>query len=536
MNNGIQLRISDLVYAVKKRWKLILFFTMAGLIVGIAASGVQYLQGSMSRNYRVTASAVFVTESSEGTYYEKMPYPVYNDILMAEEMSETVAYILQSNKLLNIVLSKSNLTGVKVSDIRNNLQISREGDTPILELTLNWRDSDEGIQIMTSILGNSTQILRDTLGTGKMSIIDQPASRRVAGGGMAAPLWGIMLLLGFWLGIGIVVLNLLMRPKVINLNDIPADIGLETLGVISKDDTFFNSDESLITRFPRARVRQQFASTAYIIMNRLGTAKDNHILYVTSSTRKEGRTSVACNLALQIAATEKNVLLIDFDTHNPEVGKSFMRSVEIEHSLNGLYRGDIEEQEAIVQINGYLDMMPMILELNPVPLDRSTFDLIEGITSRYDYVIIDAPPVGLASDTLSINQIADAAIMVVGFDMATKMDIRSSVEKLDKSGCKVLGCIVNQEQSLDNGSLIEDKSRKKRKNKEIGDGTLAKDVLSKSSGNGRKKRNNNKQSASYQMMTETLGKREEKTDDKEILEELIEFGLNEEDSEPASDE
>ena len=478
MNNGIQLRISDLVYAVKKRWKLILFFTMAGLIVGIAASGVQYLQGSMSRNYRVTASAVFVTESSEGTYYEKMPYPVYNDILMAEEMSETVAYILQSNKLLNIVLSKSNLTGVKVSDIRNNLQISREGDTPILELTLNWRDSDEGIQIMTSILGNSTQILRDTLGTGKMSIIDQPASRRVAGGGMAAPLWGIMLLLGFWLGIGIVVLNLLMRPKVINLNDIPADIGLETLGVISKDDTFFNSDESLITRFPRARVRQQFASTAYIIMNRLGTAKDNHILYVTSSTRKEGRTSVACNLALQIAATEKNVLLIDFDTHNPEVGKSFMRSVEIEHSLNGLYRGDIEEQEAIVQINGYLDMMPMILELNPVPLDRSTFDLIEGITSRYDYVIIDAPPVGLASDTLSINQIADAAIMVVGFDMATKMDIRSSVEKLDKSGCKVLGCIVNQEQSLDNGSLIEDKSRKKRKNKEIGDGTLAKDVLS----------------------------------------------------------
>ena len=38
------------------------------------------------------------------------------------------------------------------------------------------------------------------------------------------------------------------------------------------------------------------------------------------------------------------------------------------------------------------------------------------------------------------------------------------------------------------------------------------------------------------MMTETLGKREEKTDDKEILEELIEFGLNEEDSEPASDE
>ena len=93
MNNGMQLRVSDLLYAMRKRWKLIVLMTVIGLLHGIAATGVQYLQGSMSRNYRITASAVFITESTEGTYQDKLSYPLYNDYLLSEEMTETVVYM-----------------------------------------------------------------------------------------------------------------------------------------------------------------------------------------------------------------------------------------------------------------------------------------------------------------------------------------------------------------------------------------------------------------------------------------------------------
>lgn len=527
MNNGMQLRLSDLIYEVRKRWKLIVLLTLLGLVLGVAASAVQYLQGSMSRNYRVTASAVFITESKEGTYQEKLTYPLYNDYLLAEEMTESVIYILNSNRVLNDVLTKTNLTGVKTTDIKNNLQIKREGETPVVELTLNWRSSDEGIRIMTALLTDATPVIRDTLGRGKLSIIDQPSARRVVGGGVAAPLWGILLLLGFWLGIGIVVLNLLMRPKLINLDDVPLELGLETLGVISKDNEYFNSDEDILTRGLRSKIRQQFASTAYILMNRMGTKKKTHVVFLTSAIRREGRTSVASNLAVQIAATEKKVLIIDFDTQNPEVGREFLPSVEMEHSLNGLYRGDIEEHEAIVHINGYLDILPMIRELNPVPMDKSTFDLIEKIIGMYDYVIIDAPPVGVASDALSLNQIADAAIMVVGFDMATKMDIRSAVEKLDKSGCPILGCIINQEESLEGLTELERNSKNRNRRTAAQDeNSLAKNMMS-GSGNRNAKKTGVESTMSYQIMTETFGKREEHGHDREILDELIEFGLNE---------
>jgi MinD-like ATPase involved in chromosome partitioning or flagellar assembly len=228
-----------------------------------------------------------------------------------------------------------------------------------------------------------------------------------------------------------------------------------------------------------------------------------------------------------MAATEKKVLIIDFDTQNPEVGRSFLPAVEMEHSLNGLYRGDIEEHEAIVHINGYLDILPMIREINPVPMDRSTFDMIERFTGMYDYVIIDAPPVGVASDTLSLNQIADAAIMVVGFDMATKMDIRSAVEKLVKSGCQVLGAIVNQEEAMESLTAFDRKPRKNRNTSAAADDSLARDMLS-GSGTVHAQNTGAHGTNSYQLMAETFGKREEKGKDRQILDELLEFSLNDE--------
>ena len=527
MDSAIQLRVSDLVYAIRKHWKTIVVFTVVGLIIGIAASGVQYLQGSMSRNYRITASALVMPESDAGTYHDRLEYPVYNDYLMAEEMTDAVMYIMSSNRLYNEVLAKSNLVGVKASDIKNNLQITRQGDTPVLIFTLTWRSSDEGVRILSSLLTTGSQVIKQTMKTGTLSVIDQPISRRVVGGGLAAPLWGIVMILGFCIGVGIVVLNMLLRPTLINLNDIPVETGLETLGIICKDDEYFKSDESIMDRDVKTKIRQQFASAAYIVMNRLGKKKNHHVVYVTSAIRREGRTSVAAHLAVHIAATEKHVLLIDFDNQNPEVGKYFMSQVEYEHSLNALFEGDIEKPEAIVNINGYLDIMPMILGMNVVPLDRSTFDMIADIMDNYEYVIIDAPPAGESPETLSLNQICDTSIVVAGFDMATKMDIRSCIDRIDQSGGSILGVIVNQEQGLEGTAFVDRNLRSTRANRSEGEEENMAQGILKSNKYSRK---SEEKSISNQLMQETFGGREEKTDDSEILEQLIKYGLNEDES------
>ncbi len=478
----------------------------------------------MSRNYKITASAVFLPESEAGTYENKSEYPLFNDYLMAEEMTDTVIYILSSNTLYNTVLAKSNLVGVKASDIKNNLQITKQGDTPVILFSLTWRSSDEGVRIMSSLITNGSEIVRNTLHTGRLSVIDQPLSKRVVGGGLAAPLWGIVMILGFSIGVGIVVLNMILRPTLINLNDIPVETGLETLGVISKDDKYFSSEGPITEWDEKSKIRQQYSSAAYIVMNRLGRKKKTHIIYVTSTIHHEGRTSVSSHLALQIAATEKHVLLIDFDNQNPEVGKQFLPQVDYDHSLNALFEGDIEKQEAIVQINGYLDIMPMVLGMSMVSLDSSTFGMVKDLFDNYDYVIIDAPPAGESSETLSLNQIADTALITVGFDMATKVDIRACIDKIDQSGGDILGVIVNQEQAVEGSGFVDRNVRNIRASRERDEEeNMANGIL-----RGNKHNNSSDEnSISGKLMAETFGTREEPKDDSEILEKLIQFGLNE---------
>ena len=78
---------------------------------------------------------------------------------------------------------------------------------------------------------------------------------------------------------------------------------------------------------------------------------------------------------------------------------------------------------------------------------------------EYDYVIIDAPPVGVVADTLSLNQIVSTVLFVIKYDGPTHQEIQDSLEKLNKSGIHVLGCVVNAALSLTDLNAYESDSR-----------------------------------------------------------------------------
>ena len=96
-------------------------------------------------------------------------------------------------------------------------------------------------------------------------------------------------------------------------------------------------------------------------------------------------------------------------------------------------------------------------------MDQALFDFIGSISGNYEYVLIDAPPVGRDSDALSLNRIASAALFVARYDMVTLYEIEKSIEKLDKSGIRILGCIVNGTQSLWDGGFSTGKGQKDKK-------------------------------------------------------------------------
>jgi capsular exopolysaccharide synthesis family protein len=356
-----------------------------------------------------------------------------------------VRYVLRSERVLNEVVNENELLGYTTTQIRNAITITQYNSTQILEMRLTWRNAEEGLAVWRSILSHASDILPETLQLGSLEIINEPNAELigvVSGGNNKVVL---LTLLGFAAGVGFAIVELLMHPTLNNVRDVETLFGLETIGVIPRDNAYYRRKDSIMTRSDvgNSVVVQNFSAAAYILRNRLGTRDGHQCFYVTSAIAGEGKTTVAANLAIQLSDMEHKVLLIDFDTRNPNLGALFLSKVDYEHSLNALYRGDVTADEAITTLSGYLDILPSVLEHNAINVDNMLIELVEDLKKRYEYVIMDAPPVGIVSGTLSLNQVADSVLFVIGYDESSLPEIQSSLEKLDKSGTRVLGCVVN---------------------------------------------------------------------------------------------
>lgn len=444
-SNGIQIRISDLLYAVWKRWRLILLLTLAGFTMGAAMLGVSYAQGELF-GYQISCSIAVASKVANGNYTSDNHTPTKDDYYLAADMPDAVSYILKSDRVLDKALQQTGRTDLTAKELRRRLQIEQYNETQILELNLEWSGDTEGIALMNAILDETSKLLPQTLQMGAVEVIDEPTAKSSVGGTVASGMWFILGILGFLAGIGIAALDLLLRPTLINTKDVENVLGLDTIGTIPEDPEYFRRGRLLLENSGAgiSYVEQSYASCAYIIRNLLGTKEGQHCFYVTSTENQEGRTSAAANLAVQFSDMERKVLLVDLDTRSPSLGGLFLKQVDYSHSLNALYKGEASPKEAITTLTGYLDFLPMILEHNAIALDGTLFDFLKRLGENYEYVILDAPPVGRISDALSLNQVADSVLFVIGYDQAILPDIRGTLEKLEKSGIRILGCVVNR--------------------------------------------------------------------------------------------
>lgn len=135
-NNGIRIRVGDVLYGIIKHRILIIALTAAGLIIGIVLSGISYLRGEMSKEYMITSSFSVNTQTNSGLFTSGYDFPSYNDISMAEDIADAVAYVMKSDKMLAQIIDSLGLVGVTTKDIVDNLELTQYNETQIIEMSL----------------------------------------------------------------------------------------------------------------------------------------------------------------------------------------------------------------------------------------------------------------------------------------------------------------------------------------------------------------------------------------------------------------
>lgn len=444
------LRITDILHAVRKRILLILVCTAIGLVLGVVLSVVGYLRGEMSKQYTITCSMAVTSQNENGLFTSQGNNPNSNDIYLAEEMVDAVIYVMKSDRMLNQVIQHLNIIGISTKDIANNLKMQQYNETQIVEITLYWRSSQEGVEILNALMNVSPEVLIETLKIGNVSVVNEPTAKYLIGGSLNAAMWVYMTALGGMMGVGIAVLELLLRPTLLNTRDAEDYLNLEILGEIPNSDGYFRKKRNLLMQDDNdvnPEIIDNYQSLAHIVRRNLKEYQ-HPCVYITSAGQNEGKTTVVAYLAVFLSELGMKVLAVDFDTRNPRLGGLFLNRVDFNHSLNALYRGEISQEEAVTNLTGNLDLLPAVLERKPLPIDEGMLSLIEGFREQYDVILMDTSPVGRVANTMSLNELADVAMFVLRFDGTPMEEIRESLTRLNKTGIPIMGCVINRVKKL----------------------------------------------------------------------------------------
>lgn len=195
--------------------------------------------------------------------------------------------------------------------------------------------------------------------------------------------------------------------------------------------------------FPNSNYAESFRKIP-LNLKYINVDNEPKVIQITSSNASEHKTSTSLNLAAVYSELGKKVLLIDCDLRRPKVHRAF-NIVNLEGLSNYLV-GSIEFENLVVKTEYGFDFIPAG-ESVPFPhvvLRSEKFrNLIELLREKYDYIIIDTPPVLLVTDSLIISGLVDATVFVINQKTSLKTEVKESLGLLKDSNAKIAGVILS---------------------------------------------------------------------------------------------
>ncbi|MBR6185940.1 MAG: CpsD/CapB family tyrosine-protein kinase [Clostridia bacterium] len=174
-------------------------------------------------------------------------------------------------------------------------------------------------------------------------------------------------------------------------------------------------------------------------------------IMLTSCHASEGKSFLSMNVMRTLAKLGKSVVLVDADLRRSMLVQRYGIQFEQEDQVVGLSHllaGMVEEADVVYETNipgAY--MVPVGRKVsNSLPLlNSSRFQrLLDDLAAEFDYVILDAPPIGLVIDAAQIAKYCDGTVFVVGYNTVRRQELMDAKEQIEATGCPILGAVLNQ--------------------------------------------------------------------------------------------
>jgi capsular exopolysaccharide synthesis family protein len=268
----------------------------------------------------------------------------------------------------------------------------------------------------------------------------------------------ISAVLGLFAGLGLSYLRELADRRFRNPEDVRSQLGLPLIGHIPlieegtgrkkrvKKAAVDGRLDPVLCAYHKPKSRQAEAYRALRTALYFSSRGAGHTtIQVTSPNVSDGKTTLASNLAVSIANSGKSVLLVDADFRRPRIHSYFGLD-----GKTGLSSVVTEEAELVEAIHETPIANLWALPCGPKPPNPSELlmspqfeQVLEVVKQKYDFVIIDTPPLLAVTDPSVVAPRADGVVLVIRLTKHARHDALRATEMLGSLGAETLGVVVN---------------------------------------------------------------------------------------------
>ena len=351
------------------------------------------------------------------TQRSEMAYAVKSEKIFKDFDNQMQA--LKSVLLENIASAKSSLlydlslVNAKIGEAESAVKRLPEEQQELLKIK---RKYDLNDNIYTEFLQkrNEAEIVKAS----NLSDIHFIDPAKDIGGGLIGPKTSVNYVLALFLGFLIPLLFVFgiffINDSIQNPEDISKLTQIPLIGVVG-----LNKDNVSLAVFhkPKSALSEAFRTirSSLQFLYKKQQVSGSKTLMITSSISGEGKTFCSINIATVFALSEKKTVIIGLDLRKPRLAAEFNLTTQLGVVNYLIKQNSLSEITNATQIPNLDVILSGPIPPNPSELIISDAmkELIEELKQKYDYIILDTPPVGLVSDALELAQYADVTLYIV---------------------------------------------------------------------------------------------------------------------------
>ena len=371
----------------------------------------------------------------------------YYDKSTAEQLSKTFPYLIQSDYFAARLRQ-----AMGTERINGSITAATIPDTNLFTLKVTSPDPKDALAILEAVIEVYPQAADYVVGSTGMELLTQPAEA-------AAPYNSFRpvrsackgALIGLVLGLLLLLIMAALRRTVRSSEDVRLKLNQECLAAlpaVAFKRRRSSANELLSIHNPRVpgSYQEGIRSLRIKLLRTLANTKYKTIL-VTSTMPGEGKTTIAVNLAQSLSRSGARVILVDADLRKPSVKLALgitrptagLDDALALKDLSAVWGMLLEQEPGVLWLLAG-DKAPQDLrQVNAQSLHR----ILDVLSKKADYIIVDTPPCGLLADSVNVAHAADCVLYVLGAGAVQVPQVLDSMQFLGEAGTPLLGCVLN---------------------------------------------------------------------------------------------